>query len=294
MMKILVTGASGFIGRNIVEQLGGRYTILAPLHSELELLDEVAVRDFLRRQAPVDAVIHAAVRPGHRNTQDPSQQLYMNTRMFVNLMRCQQYFTKFIFLSSGIVYDMRFYQPKMKEEYFDTHVPMDEGGLSKYVAAKFIQQAEGVVELRLFGVFGTYEDYAIRFISNAICKALYGLPITLKQNRRFDYLFIDDLIPVLEHFILQPPLHRAYNVTPDSAIELRVLAEQVRRVSGKDIPITVAQEGMGAEYSGDNQRLRHQMPQLRFTAIDQAIRQLYEWYAAHKAGINRELLLYDK
>ncbi len=60
------------------------------------------------------------------------------------------------------------------------------------------------MELRLFGVFGPHEDYAIRFISNAICKALFGLPITLRQNRTFSYLFIDDLGPIVERFLTAP------------------------------------------------------------------------------------------
>ena len=31
-MKILVTGGSGFVGRNIAEQLGQKHEILAPTH----------------------------------------------------------------------------------------------------------------------------------------------------------------------------------------------------------------------------------------------------------------------
>ena len=54
------------------------------------------------------------------------------------------------------------------------------------------------MELRLFGVFGRHEDYAIRFISNAICKTLFDLPITLRQNRTFSYLYVDDLGPIVE------------------------------------------------------------------------------------------------
>ena len=39
------------------------------------------------------------------------------------------------------------------------------------------------VELRPFGVYGPGEDYAIRFISNACCKALLGMPVTLRRDR---------------------------------------------------------------------------------------------------------------
>ena len=291
--KLLVTGGSGFIGRNIVEQLGLKYNILAPTHSELELLDTDAVGAYLDKNQ-VDVVIHAAVRPGHRNAKDPGHELHHNTRMFYNLIRKYDRFKKMIYLGSGLVYDLRNYQPKMKEEYLGQHIPVDEGGFSKYIISRYIEKAENITELRVFGIFGRYEDYSIRFISNAICKTLFNLPITIKQNRRFDYIFIDDLMPVLEYFIVNKGSHKAYNVTPDHAIELKLLAEKVLAQSGKKLPIKIAQPGLGMEYSGDNSRIKAEINGLEFTPIDAAIDKLYGWYAENKAKINRELLLVDK
>lgn len=293
MKKIFVTGGSGFIGRNIIEQLNSSYELLAPGHAELELLDEAAVKSYLRKNKP-DVVIHCAVRPGHRNARDASHQLDHNCRLFFNLARNSDQFGQMIYLSSGAVYDQRFYRPKMKEEYFDAHVPIDEVGFSKYIAAKYIEQAKNIVELRLFGIFGRYEDYAIRFISNMICKALFDLPLTIKQNRRFDYVHVDDLKPVLKHFIDGGGRHKAYNVTPDSSIELSALAEKVKSITGKDLPVKIAQPGLGVEYSGDNSRLRSEIKGLSFTGIDAAIGKLLNWYSANKDSLDRECLLYDK
>ncbi|OGC92570.1 MAG: epimerase [candidate division Zixibacteria bacterium RBG_16_53_22] len=292
-MNVLLTGGSGFIGKNLAEHLSRKHTVLAPSHAGLELLDGERVREFFRRH-DVDVVIHSAVRPGHRNARDPSHQLYNNTRMFFNLVRNASRFRKMIFLSSGAVYDERRYLPNMKEEYFDTSVPADEHGFSKYICARYVERAENIVELRLFGVFGKYEDYAIRFISNAICKTLFNLPITLRQNRRFDYLYIDDLAPIVEYFIGHDARYKCYNVTPDEAVELLTLAGKVLAVSGKDLPIVVALPGMGPEYSGDNGRLREEIPGLAFTDIDDAIAKLYGWYTANRHLINRDALLFDK
>ncbi|OGC32349.1 epimerase [candidate division WOR-1 bacterium RIFOXYB2_FULL_48_7] len=293
MKKIFLTGGSGFIGKNIAEHFAGKYQIFAPTHAELELLDEAAVKAYFS-QHRVEAVIHSAVRPGHRNAKDPSQILLNNTRMFFNLVRNRALFGKFIFLSSGCVYDQRFYQPKMGESAFDAHVPVDETGLSKYLAAKYLENMAEAVELRIFGVFGKYEDYAIRFISNMICKALFDLPLTIKQNRRFDYIWINDLPPILEYFIENKPQHKAYNVTPDGSIELVELAKIVLEISGKTLPIKVAKAGLGIEYSGDNQLLRREMGSLQFTPIRSAIKQLYDWYASNINSISRDVLLTDK
>jgi dTDP-4-dehydrorhamnose reductase len=50
-MKVLVTGASGFIGRNLREGLSREFEVHAPVHAELELLDTAAVERFLRSRA---------------------------------------------------------------------------------------------------------------------------------------------------------------------------------------------------------------------------------------------------
>ena len=89
--KLFITGGSGFIGRNIVEAFSDKYELLAPTHAELELLDENAVKAYLEKHK-VDIVIHSAVRPGHRNAKDPSNQMVSNTRMFFNLARNAQLF----------------------------------------------------------------------------------------------------------------------------------------------------------------------------------------------------------
>jgi GDP-L-fucose synthase len=292
-MILLITGGSGFIGRNLKEQLAPEFEILAPTHGELELLDEDAVSHFFRDHR-INVVIHSAIKPGHRAAQDPTNLVFTNTRMFFNLMRNVERFDKLIFLSSGAVYDMRYYQPKMKEDFFDVHVPADETGFSKYICAKYAALSEKIIELRPFGVFGKHENWQIRFISNMICKALFSLPLTMHQNRRFDYVYVDDLVSVIRYFILNEHKYNVYNVTPDSAIELLALAQKVIKLSGKALEIRVARDGMGLEYSGDNSRLRGELPHLVFTRYTKAIRELYVWYETNKGAIDREFLLTAK
>lgn len=292
-MKLLVTGGSGFIGRNLMEYLSKSHSIQAPSHAELELTDENAVCAYFS-QHKFDIVIHSAVRPGHRNAKDTTNQLCINLHMFYNLLRNKDSFGKLIFLSSGAVYGITRPMQKIKESEFDRCIPFDDGGFSKYVIAKYIENLENVVELRIFGIFGKYEDYVIRFISNAICKALFDLPITLRQDRLFDYLYIDDLMPVIEHFIVSKTMNRSYNITPDNSISLSILAHKIKDISGKDIPVKVAQKGMGLEYSGSNLLLREEMKNIYFTPIDTAIQKLYDWYFCNLSSIDKSLLLSDK
>ncbi len=295
MKKVLLTGGSGFIGRNILESfLADKYAIIAPRHAELELVDDDAVNSFFRKNS-IDAVIHSAVKPGHRNAKDRSNLFYADCRMFFNILRNADSFGKLIVLGSGSVYDMaRQNLEKVDEEFFGRSIPVDEHGFYRYVAAKFLDRMPNRVELRIFSIFGKYEDYAIRFISNMICKALYDLPLTMKQNRDFDFLYVDDLMPIIDYFLSHDAQHTSYNVTPDSSIELYRAAERVRVISGKDLPIVVATPGKGLSYSGSNARRRREIPGLKLTGIDEAIGRLYRWYSDNKQAINRDVLLFDK
>ena len=151
-----------------------------------------------------------------------------------------------------------------------------------------------MIDLRLFGVFGKYEDYAIRFISNLMCKALYDLPLTMKQDRLFDYLFAPDLIPILDYFLLNQVKHKAYNVTPGEPVSLVAIAEKILEISKKTLPIQISQEGLGKEYSADNARLKDEFKGLRFTPLSQSMKQLYDWLTLQKDQINPELLKVDK
>lgn len=295
MKKILLTGSSGFIGRNITESyLAQKYQIVAPKRQELDLVNDESVANFFSNNKNFDAVIHSACKAGHRNAVDTSNLFYTNTRMFFNLIKYSQHFRKLINIGSGAIYDMKNYQPKMKEEFFGTTIPADEHGFCKYVVGNYIEKAENIIDLRVFGIFGKYEDYAIRFISNAICKTLFDLPITIKQNRKFDYIYIDDLMPILEFFIENEVKYKSYNVTPDYSVELLEIAEIIKRVSKKNLPILVKEQGLGIEYSGNNSRLKKELEDFEFRKILDSINQLYYWYSKNKHIINKELLLIDK
>lgn len=295
MKKILLTGGTGFIGRNILESnLVEKYEIVAPIRKELDCSDDESVASFFNKYTYFDFIIHAAAKPGHRNAADTTSLLLTNSRMLFNLLKHKDKFGKILNMGSGAAYDMRHYVPKMKEEYFGTYIPADEHGYNKYILGQFLPHIDNVIDFRIFGVFGKYEDYAIRFISNAICKAIFNLPITLRQDRKFDYLYINDLMPILDYFMSNNVSNKAYNITPDQSVHLLDLANLVKTISGKNIDVLVASDGLGIEYSGHNGLLRSEMSNLEFTPLGQAVEELYKWYFDNKSTIKEELLRTDK
>ena len=60
MKKLFIMGGTGFMGRNLKEQLASRYSVFAPSHAELELLYEDKVRDYLETHH-FDVIIHTAI-----------------------------------------------------------------------------------------------------------------------------------------------------------------------------------------------------------------------------------------
>ncbi len=291
--KIFLTGGTGFIGRNIIELLSERYAIFAPSHKELDLTKQRDVDSCFKEQL-FDVVLHCAIKPGHRNAKELSGLLECNTRMFYNILKNRGKFGRLIYLGSGLVYGLNNYIPKMKESYCGTVIPEDESGFSKYIIAKQIETDKDMVELRPFGVFGKYEDYSIRFISNVICKCIMNIPITLKQNKRFDYVCIEDFIDIVEKMIEVGWKRSAYNITPDSTFELLEIARLVMNITGKKLPIKIELNGFGREYSGDNSLLKSDFGFLKFTSLETSIRNLYTWYLERIESIDRESLLVDK
>lgn len=291
--KILLTGGNGFIGKNIQESfLAEKYEITAPRSFELNLIDTDCVDEYFKDKT-FDVVLHAGCKPGHRNAKDPTNLFYSNLRMFENLERHKDKFGKLINFGSGAIYDISKNNSNVKEEDIFKNMGKDDHSFCKYVEHKLIENLDNFIDLNIFGIFGKYEDWEIRFISNAICKAMYGFDITLRQNRRFSYLFVEDLMPILEYFIENKPKYNSYNIVPPEPVELVQIAELVKKVSGNDISIKVANDGYGLDYYGDNSRLISEVD-CKFTKMEDSIKMLFAYYESRKEIIKKELLLTDK
>jgi GDP-L-fucose synthase len=87
-MKILLTGGSGMVGRNILEHEKIKsHDFIAPSSKELDLLDPESIKVFLNAQKP-DLVIHAAGKVGgiQANIDNPIGFLVDNLKMGADLI----------------------------------------------------------------------------------------------------------------------------------------------------------------------------------------------------------------
>lgn len=293
-MNILITGAEGFLGRNLAELfLADGYTVLHPTVKELDLTCSDCVADFFGKNQ-VDVIIHSATTLWN-GSEYPVGVSENNLRMFFNLQRAMKPATKMINFGSGSEYSRKYWHKKMHEDFFDQHVPEDSHSFSKYLISKYIHDAKhlNMVSLRIFGIFGKYEDYLHKFISNSIAKNLLRMPITINQNVVYDYVYVVDFYKVVKHFVDHDFSYKSYNVTPIDSIDLISIVNMVNTVGNYNSEIRIMNGGIGVYYSGDNKRLLGEMKNFQTMDLNVSITDLYGYYEKNMAMINRAALEKD-
>lgn len=282
---VLITGGSGYVGSNLAISLKDRYTLLAPSHMELDLLDGASVDRFFKAHR-IDVVIHAAIIGGSRSEEYVSDSVVRNLRMFFNIVRNRHKFKKMIHLGSGAEYDKSVSLRLVSEQEFDRRIPADDYGFFKYVSAKYVESSDlPIVNLRIFGLFGPGEDYHLRFISNMICRKILGMPLTMYQDAYFDYVYIKDFVRIVDYFIRHNFRSRSYNIGSGRRLRLSTIARRIHELPGVRTRITMAKKGYNREYTSNNTKLMHELGSFRFTDFNTALRELYDWYAYRKSTI---------
>ena len=271
--KILIIGGTGFIGRNLFNyfQHHSLHKVMAPTRRELNLLDDIACKVYISESQP-DIVIHCAV--DINSTEN-------TLRMFFNIFNQCHSYGKLIQLGSGAEYDKRAYKPMMNESQFANSVPVDTYGLAKFLIARTIKSSKykNSFNLRLFGIFGCYEDYSRRFISNNICRALSGLPVSLNRDMLFDYIHVDDLARfILEIIDKKSLISNDYNFCSGNPLYLSKIASMIQAEMGQECQIIIKQDGFNPEYSGDPSKLFSEVGVFKFAPIRDKIHQLANYY----------------
>ena len=275
MKTVLITGSGGFIGSNLKEALFGKYNLLFPRSFELDLCDKEEVRKYFKNK-DIDFIIHCASTGGVRGVEDSSDVIEKNLLMADNLLENKKAETKTVLFGSGAMYDRFRELHKVREEEIGKNIPNELYGRAKMLISQKIEKRDDVVCLNIFGCYGKNEKPS-RFPSYAISQNLRKEKIEINQNVVFDYLYIEDLIKIIEFLLVSKPKYNIFNVTPDKSISLVEIAEIVNKISDFKSEIIIKEPKMKYEYTGDNQRLREFLPDFEFTSYEKGLKKLFEY-----------------
>ena len=130
-MKVIVLGATGFIGKSLVEYFNKIKfcETLGPSRQQLNLLSKEACRDYLFLHQP-DCIIHCAV-----NINSVEETL----RAYYNIASCHENFGRLIYFGSGAEYNSLNYRPLMKEDYSVNSFPESDYAFSKWIIGNDIE-----------------------------------------------------------------------------------------------------------------------------------------------------------
>lgn len=295
-MNIFITGSNGFVGTHLNEYLQihyKTYTLFTPSSSDLDLADEISVDNYILSNK-IDIIIHLANRGGDRTTLNMKDIIEYNLRIFFNIVKHEKNVKKIISFGSGAEYGKHKAIIDVQEEDYLDIQPLDEYGFYKSVTSKYIEKSDKIVQLRIFGAYGEYENYRFKFISNAIVKNLLKLPIVINKNVYFDYIYIDDLVKMIDWFIHNDAKEKIYNVTTGKKVDLLTLANLVNETSDFKSDIKVLNDGLNNEYSSNNQRLIDELgDDFKFTSHQSAINKMREYFRYNFNKLDKEVIIND-
>jgi GDP-L-fucose synthase len=252
--KIFVAGHRGMVGSALVRRLqsGGYTRILTADRSELDLLDQRAVHEFLVRERP-DYIFIAAAKVGgiQANNVQRADFIYQNLVIEANLIHGAHLASvqRLIFLGSSCIYPRDCEQP-IKEEYLLTG-PLEQTN-EPYAIAKIagIKLAESynrqygrqyvsVMPTNLYGPNDNY-DLANSHVLPALLRKAHearergdkDYVVWGSGTPRREFLYVDDLADACVHLMERGYDGELVNVGTGEDVTIRELAEMVMQTVG--------------------------------------------------------------
>lgn len=252
--KIYIAGHNGMVGSAIWRTLSdkGFSNLIGASSKELDLRNQQAVRDFIKKENP-EVIIDAAARVGGilANNDFPYQFIMENMQIQNNLIdsALQNDVDKFIFLGSSCIYPKLAPQP-LKEEYLltDTLEPTNEWyAIAKITGVKTCQAirkqfGKDYVSLMPTNLYGTYDNFDLN--TSHVLPAMIRKFHEAKENNHAsvtlwgsglpmrEFLFVDDMAKAVVFALENKLPDYLYNVGTGEDLTIKELAETIQKIIG--------------------------------------------------------------
>jgi UDP-glucose 4-epimerase len=265
-MKVLITGANGFIGRHLVEHFSASHELFALVRNHhqnfragvSEIIADLA-RPLDRMSLPprVDVVIHLA--QANVVFPDAADELFaVNTGATEQLLNYARLAGAKVFLlaSSGDVYGSRI--GLCKET--DVLAPADFYGATKYASellANAFREYFPACILRLFKPYGPQQvNRLIPHLAERICNREV-IRLNKDEHPHMTPIYIDDVVTAFERTI-KAPFANAINIAGDELVSFRALADAIGEVVGVQ-PIFEPTNHRTGDMMGDNRLMKEKL-----------------------------------
>ncbi len=255
MKRVLVTGATGFIGSNLVRRLlhdGSEVHVLIrndhitwrlrDIESDLrvhlgDVEDEDAVGEALSVAHP-DWIFHLAAHGAYSSQTDQKRMVLTNVVGTVTLLESclRAGFEAFVSAGSSSEYGFKDHAPTEDEALEpNSHYAVTKASASLYCAYTGRSRDVHVTTLRLYSAYGPYEDPNRLIPALAMAGLEHRLPPLVDPDVARDFVYIDD---VVEAFVLAAARCRTpgaiYNVGTGRQMRLRDVVDVVRRLTATE------------------------------------------------------------
>ena len=252
-MKILITGANGYIGKSLYNALKDNHEVATITRDKCDLTNSDDV-DFYFLDVYFDVIIHCAI-SGATNPREMNWNIMDNNlKMYYNLLRNKNSFNKLINLGSGA-------------EIYISDTPY---GLSKKVINNSITTKDNFYNIRIFGVFDENESNT-RFIKSNILRYIKKETINIYQVKFMDFFYMQDLIKVVEYYINEENPSKEFDcVYSKTSYSLFGLANLINKLDNYKVDIINEGEN-GDDYISE---YRSELP-IELIGLEQGIKQVY-------------------
>lgn len=237
MARILVTGATGFIGTHLIPKIRHLRHEICAVNT---ITGDVAEASTWHALPDCEIVIHLAARTFVPDSwSNPAGFLRTNLHGTIcALDYCRERAARFIFISSYL-YGVPAELPIPERAAVQSNNPYS---LSKWLAeeaCRFYSEYYGlnVTVLRPFNIYGPGQDSKF-LISSLVGQLVDGVCINVKDlEPKRDYLYIDDLIEAFLCAIAKPQRFEIFNIASGTSHSVREIVELIQNIAGTAIPV---------------------------------------------------------